>query len=141
MKAAAVAYTAARLAAEKELRSLSPVQRGHWARFCSHYTENKPAPVGGWEAYYGQEGGTVGNPSLPTVAAQGALRRASKAAGSSLEADIAAFEAVEARRKADEGRKIAHMFRQLADAVWTSVCLQREAQALETVRSLKAAHA
>jgi hypothetical protein len=82
--AAAAAYTAARCTAEQMLRCLSPVQRGHWSRFCSHYTENKPAPVGGWDAYYGQEGGTVGKDGLPAVAAQGALRRASKAAGAVL---------------------------------------------------------
>jgi hypothetical protein len=139
--AAAAAYTAARLEVEQALRCLSPVQRGHWARFCSHYTGEKPAPVGGWEAYYGQAGGTVGKAGLPTVAAQGALRRASKAAGTSIEADIAAFEAVEARRKAEEARKITRLFRELADAVWTARCLAREAAALESVSRLRAVHA
>jgi hypothetical protein len=141
LKAAAVAYTAARLAAEKELRHLSPVQRGHWAKYCSHYTKARPAPVAGWEAYYGQQGGTVGRNGLPSVAAQGALRRAALAAGTSIEADIAAFEAVGARRKAEEGRKVRNLFRQIAEAVWTASCLEREAEALEGVRRLKAVHA
>jgi hypothetical protein len=83
----------------------------------------------------------VGKDGSPAVAAQGALRRASLAAGSTLEADIAAFEAAEIRRKAEEGRKIGRLFQQLADAAWASVCLAREAESLACVARMKAVHA
>jgi hypothetical protein len=141
-KAAAAAYTAARLRVEGVLTGMTRRERGHLAEWlCLPWPVTQPTSFGGWEAEWGQEGGTFRKVGLPYVAALPALRRASKAVGSSMEADLAAFEMVENRRKAAEGRKIARLFRQLAEAAWTASCLQREAEALASVSRLRAIHA
>jgi hypothetical protein len=142
---AAAAYTAARLEVEAVLTRLSPIERGNLAEWlCMPSSVAQPTTFGGWEAHWGQNGGTLtreGDWTGVPVAAGPALRRASLSAGSTLAADIAAFEAAESRRKAAEGRKVARMFRQLAEAAWTASCLEREAAALASVSRLKAVHA